>query len=149
MASHPEEDTQRQRQENTMRRIATLLAPLALVAVTPAFASEIDCFPACPAVAAPVEDSAPAFNACRSKLVQEGVKLDAKLAPARELHAIATDPTGYAIRKATDAAGIKVPKVVGYALDPKGSLRGELARRGREALKRQVGLGHACAELQQ
>lgn len=123
-----------------MKRIALLLAPIA-VAATGACASEIDCFPMCPLAEAPAR----AFNACEVKLVQEGVKVDAKLKPVKQAYEIATDPTGYAIRTVTEAAGIHVPKVVGYALNPKGSLKAEVVKRLREEARKQVGLEHDCA----
>ena len=123
-----------------MKRIALALAPVAFAA-TACLASEIDCFPMCAR-----EESAPrAFNACEVKLVQEGVKIDAKLKPVKDVYEIATDPTGYAIRTVTAAAGIKVPKAVGYALNPKGSLKAEVMKRVREEAKKQVGLKDDCA----
>lgn len=123
-----------------MKRIA--LVPAALVlAAAPCLASEIDCFPMC----APSEPAPRAINVCEAKLVQEGVKLDAKLKPVKDVYEIATDPTGYAIRTVTEAAGIHVPKVVGFALNPKGSLKAEVMKRVREEAKKQVGLKDDCA----
>ncbi len=123
-----------------MKRIALVLAPVTLAAL-PCFASEIDCFPMC----APQEAAPAKFNACEVKLVQEGVKLDARLKPVKDVYQIAVDPTGYAIRTVTEAAGIKVPKVVGYALNPKGALKAEVMKRVREEAKKQVGLVDDCA----
>lgn len=120
-----------------MKRIA--LATVVLAAA-PAFASEIDCFPMC-AEAAPPRP----INVCEVKLVQEGVKIDARLKPVKEAYEIATDPTGYAIRTVTEAAGIKVPKVVGIALNPKGALKAEVMKRVRDEAKKQVGLKDGCA----
>lgn len=124
-----------------MKRIALVIAPLA-VAASSCFASEIDCFPMCPEAGAPVR----AVNVCQVKLVQEGVKIDAKLKPVKDVYEIATDPAGYAIRTVTEAAGIHVPKVVGYALNTKGSLKAEVMKRVREEAKKQVGLEDDCRE---
>jgi len=123
-----------------MKRLALVLAPLAF-ASTAGLASEIDCFPMCAPEATPPR----AFNACEVKVVQEGAKLDAKLKPVKDVYEIATDPTGYAMRTVTEAAGIHVPKVVGYALNPKGSLKAEVMKRLREEAKKQVGLQDGCA----
>ena len=124
-----------------MKRIALVIAPLAVTASS-CFASEIDCFPMCPEADAPAR----AINVCQVKLVQEGVKIDAKLKPVKDVYEIATDPAGYAIKTVTEAAGIKVPKVVGYALNPKGSLKAEVMKRVREEAKKQVGLKDDCRE---
>jgi hypothetical protein len=126
-----------------MRNATRILASLLAVATLPAAASEIDCFPACTTIE--TAPRAPAIDLCRSAVVQEGMKLEARVRPAKQLYEIASDPTGYAIKTVTDAAGIKVPKVVGYALNPKGSLKAEVMKRVRAEAKKQAGLEHDCA----
>jgi hypothetical protein len=120
----------------------TVLIAAFTLAVAPAFASEIDCFPMCAPESATAAEPPPRL--CDAAIVQEGMKLNRELASLRQAYEIATDPTGFAIREATKAAGIEVPKVVGIALNPKGALKAEVMKRVREEAKKRVGLDREC-----
>lgn len=126
-----------------MKRTAWL-APLLLAAAGVAHADAYDCFPMCPVVA-PAE--AKPVSLCDLSLVrgaaQANAKLDEDLKPLKEIYELATNPTGYAI-KMVDQHVVHIPKVVGYAMDPRGAVKAELMKRAREAVKRQVGLQDDC-----
>ena len=125
------------------KKLALLASALVACAATAAHADSYDCFPGCGA--AGIEPAAESvINLCENKAVREVARMNAKLKPAKEIYDIAMNPTGYAIRTATRMAGIEVPKIVDYAIDPKGALKAEVMKRVREEAKKRVGLADEC-----
>lgn len=86
------------------------------------------------------------MDLCRHGAVREAIRLEQDLRPVKEVYDIATNPTGFVIRKVSEEAGIRIPRFVGYALDPEGSLRAAVMKRAREAVKKQAGLQNDCAQ---
>jgi hypothetical protein len=131
--------------KSTSRTIALALT-LAMAAPF-AHADAYDCFPTCPP--APAAAGAKPASLCDIAVVREAAhantRLNDDLKPVKEVYEMATNPTGYAIRM-VDQHVVHIPKVVGYALDPRGAVKAELMKRAREELKKQVGLKDECRE---
>ncbi|HET7400429.1 MAG TPA: hypothetical protein VFJ62_01575 [Usitatibacter sp.] len=129
----------------TRRTIA--LALTVSMAAPFAHADAYDCFPTCPPAPAAVE--AKPASLCDNSVVREAVRanarLDEQLEPVKEVYEMATNPTGYAIRM-VDQHVVHIPKVVGYALDPRGAVKAELTKRARAEFKKRVGLANECRE---
>jgi len=130
---------------NSTSRTIALALTLAMAAPF-AHADAYDCFPTCPP--APPAEAKPA-SLCDISVVREAARantrLNDELKPVKEVYEIATNPTGYAIRM-VDQHVVHIPKVVGYALDPRGAAKAELMKRARAELKKQVGLKDECRE---
>lgn len=127
----------------------TLLASLILATAPAAFAQESACFPGSagcpdPSIEAPAP-SVPALNLCDHQVVREAVKIEQDLRPVKRIYDIAMNPTGFVIGKVSEEVGVKIPKWVGYAMDPKGSARNYVMKRVREEVKKNVGLSNDCA----
>jgi len=131
--------------KSTSRTIALALT-LAMAAPF-AHADAYDCFPTCPP--APATPEAKPASLCGIPVVREAARantrLNDELKPVKEVYEMATNPTGYAI-KMVDQHVVHIPKVVGYALDPRGAVKAELTKRAREEFKKQVGLKDECRE---
>lgn len=131
--------------KSTSRTIALALT-LAMAAPF-AHADAYDCFPTCPPALSASE--AKAASLCDISVVREAARantrLEEQLKPVKEVYEIATNPTGYAVRM-VDQHVVHIPKVVGYALDPKGAVKSELTKRARAEFKKQVGLANECRE---
>ena len=125
-----------------MNRPLALLVPLVLMAAADARADAIDCFPL--PCAHEAEAAKAAVNLCEHRAVRDVARLDAKLQPAKELYAAATNPTGYAIKLA-DRHVVRIPKWVGFAMDPERYVRAAAINHVRKELKKQVGLHAGCA----
>ncbi|MBL8524385.1 MAG: hypothetical protein JNN20_11910 [Betaproteobacteria bacterium] len=78
-----------------------------------------DCFPLCTPVA---EEVAPAFKACDIKLVRDVEALNDQIKPIKEIVGYVRSPQGLAIKLVNDHV-VKIPKWVGYAVDPVGSIK--------------------------
>jgi hypothetical protein len=124
----------------------TLLATALLAAAAPAFADDSGCFPGC--IEAPVvaEAPAPTLELCRHGAVREVYRIERELRPVKEIYDIATNPTGFVIKTVSEQAGVKIPRWVGYAMDPQGSLRSAAMKRVRAEVKKHAGLANDCAE---
>ena len=131
-----------------MNRTPRMLALAMAFATTATFAhaDAYDCFPMCPP--APQEEMK-AVSLCTIPAVRDvaraNAKLNDELKPVKDVYEIATNPTGFAIRM-VDQHVVHIPKLVGYALDPKGAVKAEVMKRAREALKKQVGLQDECRD---
>ena len=100
-------------------------------------------------VAALIVSAAPAafaedIDLCRNETVREAVRLENELRPVKRVYDIAMNPTGFVIEKVSEEAGVKIPKWVGFALDPKGYARNYVMKRAREEAKLHVGLANDC-----
>lgn len=102
----------------------TLVAALLVSAAPAAFAEEIDL--------------------CRNETVREAMRIENELRPVKRVYDIAMNPTGFVIQKVSEEAGVKIPKWVGFALDPKGYARNYVMKRVREEAKQHVGLANDC-----
>jgi len=120
-----------------MKRTLALVA--AVTFSTAAFADAYDYVPEAPAAA--VER----INLCEHRAVVEIARIDRDLKPVKELYDIATNPTGFAIKVVSSQVGVKVPRWVGYAMDPQGAVRAKVVKEVRKELKRNVGLERDCA----
>lgn len=123
----------------------TALFASVLIAATPlAHADAYDCFPMCPEMPGAETKK---VSLCDVSVVREAAqanaRLNADLKPVKDVYEIATNPTGFAIRM-VDQHVVHIPKVVGYALDPKGAVKAEVLKRAREAVKKEVGLADDC-----
>lgn len=123
-----------------MKRILAAIACTTLLAATAARADAYDYVPE-----APAGEAAAPINLCEHAAVREVARIDRELAPLKEIYGIATNPTGYAIKVVSAQAGIKVPRWIGYAMDPQGAVRAKVMKEVRKELKRNVGLAHDCA----
>lgn len=95
--------------------------------------------------AALADEASPAgVDLCRHGAVREAIRLEHDLRPVKELYDIATNPTGFVIKTVTREAGIKIPRFVGYAMDPQGSLRASAMKRVRNEVRKQTGLQDDC-----
>jgi len=126
----------------------TIAVALTLAMAAPfAHADAYDCFPTCPPAPAPAE--AKPASLCDISVVREAARantrLNDELKPVKEVYEMATNPTGYAI-KMVDQHVVHIPKVVGYALDPRGAAKTELMKRARAEFKKQVGMNDECRE---
>jgi len=126
----------------------TIALALTLAMASPfARADAYACFPTCPP--APAMPEAKPASLCEIPAVREAARantrLNDELKPVKEVYEMATNPTGYAIRM-VDQHVVHIPKVVGYALDPRGAVKAELMKRARAEFKKQVGLGDECRE---
>lgn len=122
----------------------TVLAAALIAALPAAHAQDSGCFPECREAPAAVE--LPRLELCRHSAVREAVRIERDLKPVREIYDIATNPTGFVIRQVSEQAGIKIPKWVGYAMDPQGSLRAGALKRVRAEVKKNAGLANDCVE---
>lgn len=91
------------------------------------------------------DDSGSGLDLCRHGAVRQAIKLEQDLRPVKEVYEIVSNPTGFLIKTVTQEAGIKIPRFVGYAMDPEGSLRAAVMKRVREQVKKQGGLQNDCA----
>ena len=123
-----------------MKRPLVLLASAMLLAHgAPARADAYDCFPLCPEPAA-VRESNPSL--CDHALVREGARIDARLAPAKEVYGIVTNPTGFVLRKVSEH--IPLPKWLPYAIDPRGAVKAAVLKKARKEARKQLGLQDDC-----
>lgn len=120
-----------------MKRTLALVAAVTFSGA--ALADAYDYVPEAPAGAEP------RINLCEHKAVQEVARIDRELKPVKELYDIATNPAGFAIKVVGAQVGVKIPRWVGYAMDPQGAVRAKVAREVRKELKRNVGLEDDCA----
>ena len=98
-----------------------------------------------PAIAmADEEGSPPAIDLCQHEAVREITRIEQDLRPVKRVYDIAMNPTGFVIGKVSEEAGVKIPKWVGFALDPKGYARNYVMKRVREEAKQHVGLANDC-----
>lgn len=105
----------------------TLIAATALMFSAVSFAAHAgaeseggDCFPLCPPPA--IEEAAPQFKACDIKLVRNVEALNDQIKPIKEIVGYVRSPQGLAIKLVNDHI-VKIPKWVGYAVDPVGSIK--------------------------
>ena len=120
-----------------MKRTLALIAAATFSGA--ALADAYDYVPEAPAV------EAQRINLCEHKAVQEVARIERDLRPVKELYDIATNPTGFAIKVVSAQAGVKIPRWVGYAMDPQGAVRTKVMKEVRKELKRNVGLENDCA----
>ena len=85
------------------------------------------------------------INLCEHKAVQEVARIERDLRPVKELYDIATNPTGFAIKVVSREVGVKIPRWVGFAMDPQGAVRTMVMKEVLKELKRIVGLQDDCA----
>ena len=86
----------------------------------------------------------PTLDLCRHEAVREITRIEQELRPVKRVYNIAMNPTGFVIEKVSDGVGVKIPRWVGFALDPKGYARNYVMKRVREEAKQQVGLANDC-----
>jgi hypothetical protein len=97
------------------------------------------------AVLAAATPMAHAVDLCRHEAVREAIRIEHDLRPVKEIYDIATNPTGFVIKTVGNEVGIRIPKWVGYAIDPRGAVRAEVMKRARAQLKKSAGLQDDCA----
>lgn len=111
-----------------------MISTLSLSAHAGAESEGGDCFPLCPVSA---EEAAPTFKACDIKLVRDVEALNDQIKPIKEIVDYVRSPQGLAIKLVNDHV-VKIPKWVGYAVDPVGSIKQraikEVKGHAREAL---------------
>ena len=124
----------------TVLSAALLLGPAGIAA-----AHETgDCFPLC--AQAPLPEGPPAaLDLCEHALVREGVRLEQKMRPVREVVNAVQNPTGFVIRQVS-AHVIHVPPWVGYAIDPKGAVRAKVIATIRDEVRKSTGLANGCRD---
>jgi hypothetical protein len=129
--------------DNVNKRTIAALVPAILIVAAPVYAEsdQYDCFPICPRPA--VEQ--PRINLCEHRAVREVARIDRQLAPVKEAVDIATNPTGFALKQ-VDKRIVHIPPWVGYAMDPKGTIKAKVVERVRNEMKKEVGLQHECAD---
>jgi hypothetical protein len=96
------------------------------------------------AVLAAATSMAHAVDLCRHEAVREAIRIEHDLRPVKEIYDIATHPTGFVIKTVGNEVGIRIPKWVGYAIDPRGAVRAEVMKRARPA-EEVRGLQNDCA----
>ena len=84
------------------------------------------------------------LDLCRHEAVREITRIEHDLRPVKRVYDIAMNPTGFVIEKVSEEAGVKIPRWVGFALDPKGYARNYVMKRVREVVKKNVGLANDC-----
>jgi hypothetical protein len=99
---------------------------------------------AAPAIAMADEEGSASIDLCRHEAVREITRIEHDLRPVKRVYDIAMNPTGFVIEKVSQEAGVKIPKWVGFALDPKGYARNYVMKRVREEAKQHVGLANDC-----
>jgi hypothetical protein len=102
-----------------------------------------DCFPLC--AQAPLPEEPPVLNLCEHAIVREGVRLEQKLRPVREVVNIVQDPAGFVIRQVS-AHVVPIPAWVGYAIDPRGAVRAKVMGTLRDEVKKSTGLASECRD---
>ena len=90
------------------------------------------------------EPAAP-VNLCTHAMVREGVHLDQKTRPIRELIGIAKNPTGFVIRQVSEHV-VHIPPWVKYAVDPRGAIRAKAIDLVRTEMKKSLGIANDCRE---
>lgn len=124
-----------------MKRPLALLASTALIAAaSPAWADAYDCFP-CAQPAAQAAESK--VNLCDQALVREVAKVDARLAPAKKVYGIVTNPTGFVLEQVSEHV-VPLPKWLPYAIDPKGAVTAAVMKKARKEARKQFGLQDDC-----
>jgi hypothetical protein len=124
-----------------------LCVPLASIVVTLGSAQAAhaadpgECFPTCPAVP---DEPAPPLDLCRHAIVREGVRLDVKMRPIREVIHIVQNPTGFVIKTVGEQTGVHVPPWVPYVVDPRGAIRAKAVEVIRNEVKKSMGLANDC-----
>jgi hypothetical protein len=103
-----------------------------------------DCFPLCAQAPLPEEPPVP-LNLCEHAIVREGVRLEQKLRPVREVVNAVQDPAGFVIRQVSVHV-VHIPAWVGYAIDPRGAVRAKVMGTLRDELKKSTGLANECRE---
>ncbi len=127
------------------KRTIAALVPAILIATAPVYAEsdQYDCFPLCKE---PTVETAPRkLNLCDHRAVRDVARADRQLKPVKELVGIATNPTGFAL-KMVDQHVVHIPPWVGFAMDPKGTIKAKVLERVRDEMKKEVGLQHECAD---
>lgn len=121
-----------------------LIAATALMLSTASFAAYAgaeseggDCFPQCPALAA--EDAATQFKVCDIKLVRDVEALNDQVRPIKEIVGYVRSPQGLAIKLVNDHV-VKIPKWVGYAVDPVGSIKQRAIREVKDHAREALGM---------
>lgn len=127
------------------KRILAVSIAAAFLAAMPARAEPDDCFPGC-TEAPQAPPASPAIDLCQHAAVREVARIDRELAPVKEVAGIALDPRGFAF-KMVDRYVVHIPQWVGFAMDPRGAIKAKLIHGAREALKKQAGLQHDCADV--
>jgi len=97
-----------------------------------------------PAIAMADDEAGTSIDLCRHEAVREITRIEQDLRPVKRVYDIAMNPTGFVIGKVSEEAGVKIPKWVGFALDPKGYARNYVMKRVREEAKQHVGLANDC-----
>ena len=124
-----------------MKRPLALLASAALLATTsPAWAEAYDCFPQCPE---PVVSSGESGTLCDYALVSEGARLDAELAPAKEVYGIVTNPAGFVLKQVSEHV-VPLPKWLPYAIDPRGAVKAAVLKKARKEARKHLGMQDDC-----
>jgi len=127
------------------KRTIAALVPAILIAAAPVYAEsdQYDCFPLCKDPLA--EAAPPKLNLCEHRAVRDVARVDRQLKPVKDLVGIATNPTGFAL-KMVDQHVVHIPPWVGFAMDPKGTIKAKVIERVRDEMKKEVGLQHECAD---
>ena len=122
----------------------TVAAPLAaiLLASAPAFADAdaYDCFPLCQQEQ---PQAAPKIDLCEHAAVREVAQVNRELAPVKKAVDIALNPEGFALEM-VDRHVVHIPPVVGFAMNPRGTIKAKVMERVRDEVKKEVGLEHEC-----
>jgi hypothetical protein len=134
----------------------SLIAASALMFSTVSFAVHAgaeseggDCFPQCPPVAATTEVAGPMINACEFALVRQAETLNDQIKPIKEIVGYVRSPQGLAIKLVNDHV-VKIPKWVGYAVDPVGSLKQRAMQEVRDHAREALGMNKdsGCVALE-
>jgi len=130
-----------------MRKIGLTVFSAAMllgVAGTAAAHETGDCFPLCAEAPLPEEPPVP-LNLCDVALVREGVRLEQKMRPVREVVDAVQNPTGFVIKQVS-AHVVHIPAWVGYAIDPRGAVRAKVIETVRNEVKKSTGLANGCRD---
>jgi len=121
--------------------LALLVSTALITAGAPAWADAYDCFPVCAALGSEARESK--LNLCDNALVREGARLDAELAPVKEVYGIVTNPTGFVLKQVSEHV-VPLPKWLPYAIDPKGAVQAAVLKKARKEARKQLGLQDDC-----
>ena len=99
-----------------------MLSTLSLAAHAGAESEGGDCFPLCPQAVTNADAAEPVINVCEFAMVRQADALNDQIKPIKEIVGYVRSPQGLAIKLVNDHV-VKIPKWVGYAVDPVGSIK--------------------------
>jgi hypothetical protein len=125
-----------------MNKLSRTLITAALLSSGAAFAQHSDAFCLGNCVLQEAPAAAP-LDLCQHRVVREGLVIERKLKPLRDVVGIVQNPTGFVLKQ-VDAHIVHIPAWVGYAMDPVGSLRAKAMDRVRKEFRKSAGLEKGC-----